>query len=428
MISGLSAACLALPTYAENSEQEWGIAGVMRSASIPYQFTQGDDNVSTFIPMIYFENEYLYAEGTEAGVYLFNEEESDFRLSTLLRMRFIDVPKEEQNAIEGDTADFGFQLRYQPEDTWYIDSEFMSDDDFNFHANLRWGQKFDEGALELEPSVTLRYKDADFNSLYYGLGVEDIGAGADLKASIDAKYHVVSNLYLLGGLGVTVLDNNAYQSSVVDERFQGEAFLGFGFFNEKGKPRKSDLRNKPYLRIAHGWATPSNLGDIMKFNTEKDPNNGQMTSFFYGHPLTDELFGLPLDIYLTPGIAHHWSSDVQSSSTEYIGAIKAYYTFTWPVRWRFGVAEGLSYIDNVTFIEENEIVNEKEYDSASKLLNYLDFSFDINIGDVFNNSDWKGMWLGYTVHHRSAIFEKASQYGRIKGGSNYNSIYFQYEF
>ncbi len=93
----------------------------------------------------------------------------------------------------------------------------------------------------------------------------------------------------------------------------------------------------------------------MKFNAEKDEYNNQLTSFFYGHPLTDEVFGFPLDIYLTPGIAHHWSSDVQSSSTEYIIAIKAYYTFNWPTEWRFGVAKAYAYIDSITYIEGSEM-------------------------------------------------------------------------
>ena len=125
-------------------------------------------------------------------------------------------------------------------------------------------------------------------------------------------------------------------------------------------------------------------------------------------------------------IAHHWSSKVQSGSTEYIAAIKAFYTFDWPIKWRFGVAEGLSYIDSITYIEQTEM-DEKGY-TASHLLNYLDFSFDINVGDAVNQSDLENVWFGYSLHHRSAIFENASQFGRIKGGSNYNTIYIQYEF
>lgn len=47
---------------------------------------------------------------------------------------------------------------------------------------------------------------------------------------------------------------------------------------------------------------------------------------------------------------------------------------------------------------------------------------------VVNANDLNNVWIGYSLHHRSAIFEKASQYGRIKGGSNYNTLYLQVDF
>ncbi len=83
--------------------------------------------------------------------------------------------------------------------------------------------------------------------------------------------------------------------------------------------------------------------------------NNQLSSVFYGLPLTDKLFSLPIDIYLTPGFVWHWSSEVQDSEQEVVLAIKAYYTIPWPVRWRIGVAEGLSYVSNVTYIEGTEM-------------------------------------------------------------------------
>lgn len=64
----------------------------------------------------------------------------------------------------------------------------------------------------------------------------------------------------------------------------------------------------------------------------------------------------------------------------------------------------------------------------SNLMNYLDISFDFNIGDMVGKPEWDHLWVGYGLHHRSSIFEKASQFGRIKGGSNYNTIYLQYDF
>ncbi|MEZ8304158.1 MipA/OmpV family protein [Vibrio splendidus] len=407
-------------------EQEWGIAAMFRTASIPYDTSGGDQSVNSFVPMLFFKNDYVFIDGTEMGAYLYQTDDEKWSFNAISRMRFIDIPASEQNAIEGDTADFGAQLTYQLDGPWSVETELMSDSEFNLHGNLRAKAKYETGDWEFYPSATLRYKSADFNSEYYSASNETIGAGVDLNVGVEARYHVVSNLYLLGSTSVTRLDDNAYDSSIVEDRYQGELYLGFGFFNDKEKAPKPKLSNAPYLRVAHGWATPSNIGDIMKFNAEKDEYNNQLTSFFYGHPLTDEIFGFPLDIYLTPGIAHHWSSDVQSSSTEYIIAIKAYYTFDWPTQWRVGVAEGMSYIDSITYIEGSEM-DRKGY-TASHLLNYLDFSFDVNVGDLIGKNDLNNLWFGYSLHHRSAIFENASQFGRIKGGSNYNTVYFQYEF
>jgi outer membrane protein len=63
----------------------------------------------------------------------------------------------------------------------------------------------------------------------------------------------------------------------------------------------------------------------------------------------------------------------------------------------------------------------------SNLLNFLDFSLDFNIGDIFGGNELKRWWLGYSIHHRSAIFESAQQFGRISGGSNFQTVYLQYD-
>ncbi|WP_345791538.1 MipA/OmpV family protein [Vibrio amylolyticus] len=413
------------------AEQEWGIAAMTRIATIPYDDPNGTDTVGSFVPMLFFENDYVFFRGTEFGAHVYKSEEKPLELNAIARMRFVDIPASLQNGYEGDTGDIGAQLTYHINETWTADFEFMSDSRFNWHSNATIGGVFESGDWELKPTATLRYKSEDFNSVYYGFsnyeGGYHVDAGIDATVGIEARYHVISNLYLLGSTAVTRLDENAYESEAVQDRYQGEFYLGFGFFNDRDKAPKSELSNKRYIRVAHGWATPSNIGEIIKFNTRTDEYNNQLSSVFYGHPLTDELFGFPLDIYLTPGLVHHWSSDVQSSSTEYVAAIKAYYTVNWPVKWRFGVAEGLSYIDSITYIEGSELEG-KGYEKPSKLLNYLDFSFDVNIGDLFNKNDLNNMWLGYSIHHRSAIFEKSSQYGRIKGGSNYNTIYLQFDF
>ncbi|MGF1726418.1 MipA/OmpV family protein [Photobacterium nomapromontoriensis] len=409
-----------------DGEEQWGIAAVIRQASIPYatENVVEDSSVTTFVPMMFYQGNRLFLNGTEGGLNLYRRDK--WEVNALLRMHFIDIPSSFQNQIGGDTADYGLQYKYRWDQDYYSDIELLFDVDGRASSQISLAGEFHYDSWRLRPELSLIWKSREYNSYYYGLTVESIDAGVDAKLGVGASYHVASNLYLLGGAYARRFDANVRDSAIVSDGWQGEAYLGFGFFNDASQPKKQSISNQPYLRIAHGWATPSNIGEIFSGNTLKDEFNNQLTSLFYGHPLTDELFGLPLDIYLTPGFVWHWHSDVQSSSQEYVMAIKAYYTFNWPVAWRFGMAEGLSYINRISYIEQSEM-DRKGYE-PSKLLNYLGFSFDVNLGDIFNQHSMDGVWLGYSLHHRSAIFESASQFGRIKGGSNYNTVYVQFDF
>jgi len=406
-------------------EQTWGLGVLVRNAEIP--FDTEADNVTSFVPMMFYQGETFFIRGLEGGAHVYQH--NNWQFNAMARMRFFDIPAEYQNEVQGDTIDLGFQARKSFSNDSFFDVELFSDLEGNPYANVSQSWYFQHNSWEFMPKVSARYKSASFNSHYYALGdltEQTIGAGIEVNAGIETRFHVAKNFYLLASVNGTLLDKNAYQSDAVSQRWQTEAYLGFAFFNDISKPKKTNLSNHGYLRFAHGWATPSNIGDILAGDTVKDEYNNQLSSIFYGLPLTDELFSLPLDIYLTPGFVWHWNSEVQDSEQEVVLAIKAYYTINWPVRWRFGLAEGLSYISDVSYIEASEM--ERKGYRPSELMNYIDFSLDINLGDIFNVNALNETWIGYSIHHRSAIFESASQFGRIKGGSNYNTVYVQFDF
>jgi outer membrane protein len=409
-------------------EQTWGLGVLVRNAEIP--FDTEADNVTSFVPMMFYQGETFFIRGLEGGAHLYQK--SDWQFNAMARMRFFDIPAEYQNAVQGDTIDLGFQARKSFSSDSFLDIELFSDLQGNPYANLSQSWYFQHNSWEFMPKVRARYKSARFNSHYYALsGItevteQSIGAGIEINAGVETRYHVAKNFYLLASINGTLLDKKAYQSEVVNQRWQAETYLGFAFFNDISKPKNTNLSNHGYLRLAHGWATPSNIGDILAGKTVKDEFNNQLSSVFYGLPLTDELFSLPLDIYLTSGFVWHWNSEVQDSEQEYVLAIKAFYTIKWPIRWRLGLAEGLSYISDVSYIEASEM--ERKGYRPSELMNYIDFSVDVNLGDLFNAKVLNDTWLGYSIHHRSAIFESASQFGRIKGGSNYNTVYLQFNF
>ncbi|PCI57626.1 MAG: MltA-interacting MipA family protein [Gammaproteobacteria bacterium] len=407
------------------AEQTWGIGVLFRNAEIP--FNTEADNVTSFIPMMFYQGENFFIRGIEGGAHLYQQ--SEWQINTIARMRFFDIPAEFQNQVQGDTIDLGLQWRKTTGKNSFFDVELFSDLEGNPYGNVSKSWYFQYNSWEFMPKLNVRYKSASFNSHYFALKKiteQSIGAGIEVNANLEARYHVASNFYLLGSVGATALDSNAYHADIVEQRWQSEVYLGFAFFNDITKAKKTTLKNHGYLRVAHGWATPSNIGDILAGDTKKDEYNNKLTSIFYGLPLTDELFSLPLEMYLTTGFVWHWNSEVQSAEQEYVLAIKAYYTIYWPVRWRLGLAEGLSYVSDVTYIERVEM-EEKGY-RPSELMNSIDFSVDINLGDVLNVHALKETWLGYSIHHRSSIFESASQFGRIKGGSNYNTVYLQFDF
>ena len=413
----------AQPVAAESKPpKEWGLAIGVRSVSVLYQAE--DDYMNDIVPLMYYHGERFHLHGLSSWLELLPKKH--WELNALARFRFLDIPEEYQDEIDGNALDYGIQLKYIPVPDFDVDLEFMIDERGKYHIASYANYRFESGRWTLLPFSRIRWKSEDFNNLYYGLDLDTPGDGFDLKIGTDVRIHVYQNLYLIGRAAVGILDSNTTDSDVVDSRYQSEFFLGMGVFNNPEQEAPPGLKSKAYVRLAHGWATPSSLQDIITFQTEPDVENNQLTSLFYGHPLADELFGIPFSIYLTPGLVGHHTSDVQDRFLEYVLAMKLYYTFTWPIAWRFGFGEGLSYASEISYIEQ-ENLEEKGY-TPSKLLNYLDLSLDLNLGELLRAKSLKDLWLGYYIHHRSGMFESSAVFGNIKGGSNYNCIYLQYHF
>lgn len=404
------------------AEKVWGVAAGIRSGTVV--FDTGDNLSTGFLPLLYYQGDRFYLDGIEGGIHLYQGER--FQFGALARLRFFDAPKDLQNRLQSDAVDWGGQLRYKLTKYSWLDVELLGDPNGRLHGNLRYSGMIERGSLEINPYLNLRIKSADFNNHYYALdwvGYQSINGSTDLQLGSRFRYHVTSNFYLLADVEAGLLDEEVRSAEVVDSNVALSAFVGLGVFNNKKTPPKEQIGIRPWLRLAHGFATPSSIGDILTGTIENDPNHNQLTSIFYGLPLTDEVFGLPLETYLTPGFVYHHSSRVQDAGSEFVIAVKAYYRFKWAVQMRLGLGTGLSWVSDITYQERSN--NESKGYMPSNLLHYLDFSFDLNLGDLVRSDNLHRTWLGIGVHHRSAIFETAQQYGRIKGGSNYPMLYLQ---
>lgn len=340
VLVGCLVAALAIGARAEESrvypEQRWGIGIGLRYADIP--FVAADQSATDLVPLLFFEGERVFVRGMEGGVRLYGDER--WRVNAYVRYRFPDSPRSLRNEIRRDAWDLGPQLRFALANGWDLRAELLSDGDGRTYLDVGVEHRLGDDYAWFEPYLGVRLKSEAFNNRYYGLSREELGAGLDLQARVEGRLHLVGNLFLIGRVGGYYLDRETRESPLVKDEVGWEAFAGIAFFNDPGRERKAALGLAPYVRLAHGWATPSTLGQILRGSSDEDEFDNRLTSFFYGLPLTDELFGLPLEIYLTPGLVVHHRSDVQPRSFEYVVAIKAYYTCRWPVRVRLGAAEG----------------------------------------------------------------------------------------
>lgn len=394
----------------------------VRSTNIA--FDTEERTVGTLIPLIMFENEYVFIRELEAGAHVYRRPSWEFNLIT--RAHFFDIPQELQNQIQGDNLDTGLQFLYRPWTDWSVASEVMTDFGGRPSANVFAWYTRRYSHADLRAGFRAKLKSSNYNSTYWGLDRVEVDGGTELSAGARLYLQVWRNFYVVGAGTYTFLDKPVRDLEFVVDDAKWEAYLGLGISDPVDKPRTVRIPSNGYVRLGHMWATPSSLSDIIHGHAQPDPGNHQMTTVFYGHPLTDRVFGLPLEFFLHSGLGLHWKSSDQDYILEFILAIKMYYTIPLPVRVRLGAAEGVSWVTDVPAREELNLGG-KGYET-SQYLNYLDFSVDLNLGDITPGKKLDRLWLGYYIHHRSAIYKKAQQFGRIRGGSNFQAIYLQYHF
>ncbi len=400
-----------------HKEPFWGVGMSLRVASVPYQTEERV--VGSVVPLFYFHNDYIFMDGIEGGIKAY--EDDRFRLSAVTKLRFIDIPFQYQNEFGGASGDFGAEFRYRFFGENYVYADVMSDRDFRTYADIKYKGFFEFGEFDIIPSAGVMFKSQEFNTNYYGLNREDVNADASVNAGLKMRYHVGSNFYVIGSAETTWLDNSAKNAEIISENRQNEFYAGISFFNEKEHQFKRDLKSKDFIRIAAGLGTPSDIGSVLKMQARNDEYRNKLLLASYGYALSDTLLTLPINVYLISNIVYHLPSEVQNSLLELSFGFKGYYTLPLPFSFRIGFAEGMSYISTPTYLETQDLTGNGY--KTSNLMNYLDVSFDTEVGQFFNSKN--EYWLGWGVYHRSSIFESAAQFGRIKGGSNYQMIFLE---
>ncbi|QSZ42700.1 hypothetical protein GJV85_11450 [Sulfurimonas aquatica] len=185
-------------------------------------------------------------------------------------------------------------------------------------------------------------------------------------------------------------------------------------------------QDKYSLRLEAGQSSASDFDQLYTFKGfNTSPYNTKVYGIDGGYELYNNLFTLPLDIYLKAGLSYFDENYHQKDFLEGTFYIKMYYSLeALGYELRIGIAEGVSYAHRVPYVEAREAIEEN--DNQSNFLNYMEITFDIDLGKITHQKYLDEVYLGYLIKHRSGFH---GAYGGVSdGGSNYNCLYVEKNF
>lgn len=410
-----------------------GLGAIQRMDRTPYRGAQvGQD----LVPLYIYEGRHVYLRGTRVG-YKFSDT-PDHGLEVFLDYRYEGYPTSHQPPVLDAMAlrDSGAQTgaAYRGRTRFgNFDAEILHDaNNLSHGTEWRLGYSFDlhSGRWHFRPSWTVARRSANLNNYYYGVRPGEAapgrpaykpGSGTDWTTALYGYYELSRRWRLLGGVGVTYLSDGVRASPLVEDRPQVGALVGAAYDFGSHKPY-SEPGQPLAVKLYAGRATECNFLPALAFQcgSTRTGDDTRIAGVDLGRALVERVNGWPLDFYAYTGVLLHDERGLRADGLQLNAQIKAYYYgLPWNryVRTRIGFGAGFSLAQRVPLTEVRD-QSRRERDT-SRLLNYLDPTLDINLGDLVVNKGLKDTVFGIGISHRSGIFGSSQLLGNINGGSNY---------
>ncbi|MGH8738312.1 MAG: MipA/OmpV family protein [Burkholderiales bacterium] len=396
------------------------------------------------IPLYLYENGHVYLHAYRVGLKFDRGEHDGFDL--FLTHRFEGFPSDRIPASlagmaersPGLDAGAGYQRRFGAATVY---AEALRDVSHTSGGNeLRLGYSYDwqRGRLRLRPYYTLSLRSARLNNYYYGVRPDEAtpirpaygaGAGFNNELGLYGSYRLTERWRLLAGASVTRLSSEVLDSPIVKDRVVITSMVGaaydFSPQHEAGAPSGKPL----IVKLTYGKSTGCNLLPVMELRcaSTDTPDRTGVAGIEIGRPFVQRLNGWPVDIVGYLGLLRHDERGLQPDSWELNAYVKAYwYGFPWSnrVRTRVGLGTGLSYAQQIPYVEARDQAQRGR--GTSRLLNYLDPSIDVSLGDLLGVRSLREAYFGFGVTHRSGVFGSSQLFGNVNGGSNYIYSYVEW--
>ncbi|MBI3372181.1 MAG: MipA/OmpV family protein [Betaproteobacteria bacterium] len=405
---------------------------------------RGGGTRNDLFPLYVYEGNRFFLEGHRVGLRLDSEPER--RINLFLGYRLEGFPHARIPASLAGMAnrtpgvDVGISYRQRsPWGTFF--GEVLHDAGGGSNGNeMRVGYNYPwtSGRLELRPQFAIGVRDGKLNNYYYGVRPSEAtaaraayqpGGGINAELGLSAVYRVSERWRLTAGVSATRWSSGVLASPIVERRSQMTALAGVAYDFTPG--HNAWPEGRPLIvKIAYGKSSDCTLARIMRLacTSTSTSDRTRIAALELGRPFIERLNGWPLDFVGYVGLLRHSERGLQDDSMQLNAYMKGYYYgFPWSnrLRTRVGFGVGFSYAERVPFIEVRDQVARGR--DSSKLLNYLDPSIDVSVGDLVGAKSMGETYLGLGVSHRSGIFGASRLFGNVSGGSNYIYSYVEWK-
>jgi len=419
-------------------------AGLGAALRVERSLYRGDGVRLDVLPIYLYEGEHFYLHSNRVGLKFDIDPRRRVELFVSRRLESFPVNQVPASlagmATRTTESDLGFS--YEQRFDWgNVFVEYLRDTSKTSggtEVKVGYGREENRGRLRLLPYLTLSARNAKLNDYYYGVMPSEAaadrpaygaGGGVNGTAGVNARYDLSPHWHMLAGISATYWASEVRNSPIVDVGgVQLAGFAGFAYEFEPSPPRRWESGTPLYVKILYGRSSTCNLLPIMELRcgTLSTDEKTSIAALDLGVPFFENPDSWSFVGYV--GLLRHNERDLQPDFWQVNTYIKVFYWgFPWrnSVRTRVGFGAGLSYAQAVPFAEAQSQAERGR--NTSKLLQYLDPTIDVSVGDLFGSKKLHETYFGLGVSHRSGIFGMAQLFDNVNGGSNYIYTYVEWK-
>jgi len=419
-------------------------AGLGAALRVEQSLYRGDGVRYDVLPIYLYEGEHLYLHSNRLGLKFRIDPERRFDVFVSRRLESSPV-EHVPSSLAGmatrtteSEAGASFEQRF---DWGNVFVEYLRDTSrTSGGSEARLGLSYVEyrGGFRLNPYFIVSARDAKLNDYYYGVAASEAtadrpaySAGGGLNGTIgfNVRYELSRDWHLFAGVSATRWAGTVRDSPIVENRpLQLAGFGGFAYEFEPATPRGWEAHTPVFVKVLYGRSSTCNLLPIMegRCGTLATDEKTSIAAVHLGVPFYENPDAWSFVGYV--GLLRHNEAGLQPDFWQADAYMKVFYWgFPWrnSVRTRVGFGAGLSYAQAVPFAEAQSQAERGR--NTAKLLQYLDPTVDVSVGDVFGSKKLRETYFGLGVSHRSGIFGMAQLFDNVNGGSNYIYTYVEWK-